>query len=203
MGWERLDDDIVLRRSAKGAKDVDDECRYLKEMKTEITNEIERCRAKLDKLTQEIAVGAALSTDQNGMIAEMQTNSNGTQREYYRASRQGSVAESVDQHQISQARRSESDKSANLKNSRTTQSRHKQRVEQPETKKSASTILMHFVMHLSYMIRSIAPDSMIIPVQKFNATLDVVDLFVTKKILNHYLVVEVRMIVTAQSILTG
>ena len=61
----------------------------------------------------------------------------------------------------------------------------------------------HFVMHLSYMIRSIATDLMIIPVHKFNATLDVIDLFVAKKIVNHCLVVEVRMIVTAQSILSG
>ena len=128
-----------MRRSSKGFENVDDECQRLKEKRTEITNEIERCRAELDKLTQEIAVSNAFTTDQNEMVPEMQNNSIGVQREYYRPSRQSGTAESVDQ--IIQPRRSGSDKSANLKLSSFRKSRCEQRVEQPETKKSASTMV--------------------------------------------------------------
>ena len=71
---------MMMRRSSRGSENADDKCRRLKEKRTEITNEIERCRAELDKLiyrTQEIAVSTAFTTDQNEMVTEMQNNSNG------------------------------------------------------------------------------------------------------------------------------
>jgi len=172
-GWETLDDDILLRRSSRGSENVDDECRRLKEKRTEITNEIERCRAELNNLAQELAVSRSIAfpTDQNKMVTEMQNKSNDVQREYYGPSCQSRTAESVDQN--IQPRRSRSDKSVNLKLS----SFRKVGINSVlNSLKPRSQLLRwwqaakvhHLKMHLNYMVCSIAPDSMIIPAQKFN-----------------------------------